>query len=228
MAQTASAQNGPNVLEVTAGNPEYVAISARMLNEVITPYSNPRLITFLPEGTTASIEEDGHSLYISPGDEEFVQVIIKDSEQSGAPGLNITFMPQEDIRAQTIILKAVVDESTGAMQTRNEELVTNDYVDLLRELMRDAVREVLPSGFTKDAQWNGYRIQVGPIIGDPQKRAIGTDFAIEYYRLTNTSATTVELVEPNFKDEGVRAVAFIDYVVLAPGQTTGMVWVRER
>ena len=38
----------------------------------------------------------------------------------------------------------------------------------------------------------------------------------------------VELVETNFATKGVRAIAFMDSVMLAPGQAGRMVWVKDR
>ena len=66
------------------------------------------------------------------------------------------------------------------------------------------------------------------MIGRSLYRAIGSQFAVEYYELRNGGAIGVELVETNFATQGVRAIAFVDAVALAPGQAGRMVWVRDR
>ena len=215
-------------MEVNLGEARYVNVSGTMLNEIVTPYSNPKLIKFLSDDSSALIEEDGSSIYVATGDENFIQLIIKDGDVIGAPGINIALVPAADIRAQTIVLKPSVAGGAFPLTPRSQQLRTNDYVDLIRELMRDAARNVLPTGFTRDSQWQGGRIAAGPVIGKPLQRMVGTDFVIEYYSLTNTGATAVELTEPNFNIDGVRAIAFVDVVILAPGQTTKMVWVKDR
>jgi hypothetical protein len=142
--------------------------------------------------------------------------------------MNIALVPSADIRAQTIVLKPTATGGAFPMTPRSEQLRTNDYVDLIRELMRDAARNVLPHGYTTDSQWEGGRLAVGPVVGNPMQRMVGTEFVIEYYQLTNTGASAVELTEPNFNIDGVRAIAFVDVVILAPGQSTTMVWVKDR
>jgi hypothetical protein len=199
-----------------------------MMNEVIVPFKNPKVVKFLRPSTRASVTEDGSSIYVSTADEEFIQLIIKDGDAEGAPGFSLTLIPVEDIPGQHIVLspEASLSYSSGT----SSELSLNDYEDMLREYIRDAARDQIPSGFTKDANWAGMTLQVGPIVGQSSWRLIGTNFFIEYFVLSNTGATRVELVEPNFKStgDGVRAIAFTDHHILAPGQTGRMVWVRDR
>lgn len=219
---------GPQALEVTPGTSVYVNVSSRMVNELIVPYPNPRVVKFLRPDTTASIDRDGASIYVSTGTEEFVQLIIKNGDTPDQPGISLTLIPIEDVPSQHILLKPVGSPFVTANPETEAQLASSNYEDMLRELMREAAREETPQGYTTDPTWTGTRMQVGAIVGEPAKRLTGTNLVVEYFVLRNTGATSVELIEPNFKQNGVRAIAFINDVLLAPGQSTRMVWVRDR
>jgi len=220
--------DGPATLEVVPGTSSYVNVSSRMVNELIVPYTNPKLVKFLRPDTTASVERDGMSIYISTGTEEFIQLIVKDGDVPDQPGISLTLIPVEDVPPQHILLQPSGTAFVGNTGDSDSGLGVADYEDLLRELLRNAAREEVPAGYTKDATWNGTRIQIGAVLGEPLRRLVGNKLAVEYFLLKNTGATRVELSEPNFKSDGVRAIAFINEVLLAPGQTTRMVWVRDR
>jgi hypothetical protein len=215
----------PGTVTVGTGGSTYINVSARMMNELVVPYVNPRIVKFLRPSSKASIQQDGSSIYVSTGNEEFIQLIVKNADVPSVPGFSVTLIPVEDIPGQSVVLKTAGGEdavSGGA------SLAAADYVDLVRELMREAARETLPGGYARDQQWGGASLLVGPVSGRSLYRAVGTHFAVEYFELVNTGATGVELVEPNFAQKGVRAIAFPDSVVLAPGQSARMVWVRDR
>jgi len=211
---------------VGAGASTYINVSARMMNEIVVPYANPRVVKFLKPSSRASIQQDGNSIYVSTGQEEFIQLIVKDADSPTSPGFSVTLMPVEDIPGQHVVLQA---EGGGSITAgRGEALSSSDYVDMLRELVREAARETLPDAYAKETQWAGETLQVGPVMGRSLYRAIGPQFIVEYYELRNGGAMGVELVETNFASKGVRAIAFVDAVALAPGQASRMVWVRDR
>lgn len=230
MTSTAWAQStqGQKTLEVTPGTSSIVNVSSRMVNELIVPFQNPRLVKFMRADTNASISRDGSSIYISTGTEEFIQLIIKNADTPNQPGISLTLLPIEDIPPQHILLKPTGKAFAQPVEQSMGQLASSPWEDELRELVREAARDAVPSQYTVDANWRGTRMQVGTVVGESSKRLIGTQLAIEYFVLKNIGATAVELVEPNFKQDGVRAIAFINDVKLAPGQATRMVWVRDR
>jgi hypothetical protein len=199
-----------------------------MVNELIVPYANPRLVKFVRADSTASIDRDGSSIYVSTGTEEFIQLIVKNADTPDQPGISLTLIPVEDVPPQHILLKPVGTAFVGEAADGDNKLGSANYEDMLRELVREAARDEVPQGYTADPSWSGSRIQVGTVIGEPTKRLVGTNLAVEYFVLKNIGASRVELVEPNFKHAGVRAIAFVNNVLLAPGQSTRMVWVRDR
>lgn len=219
---------GPQKLMVTPGTSSYVNVSSRMVNELIVPYANPRLVKFVRPDSTASIERDGTSIYVSTGSEEFIQLIIKNEDTPDQPGISLTLIPVEDVPPQHILLQPTGKSFSAGKVESQEKLASANYEDLLRELIREAARDELPQGYTKDGSWNGIHLQVGTVLGSPTSRLVGNQLAVEYFMLKNTGATVVELQEPSFKHVGVRAIAFINDVLLAPGQSTRMVWIRDR
>jgi len=224
----AQANSGPMNLEVTPGTSTIINVSSRMVNELIVPYPNPRLVKFLRADSTASISRDGSSIYVSTGTEEFIQLIIKNADTPDQPGISLMLIPVEDVPPQHVSLKPTGTAFQGTAEASGDHLASSNYEDLLRELVRDAARDEIPSGYTVDPNWNGSRMQVGTVVGEPSKRLIGNSLVVEYFLLKNIGATAVELLEPNYKQDGVRAIAFINAVLLAPGQVTRMVWVRNR
>ena len=218
------------MLEVVPGTSSYINVSSRMINEVIVPFANPRVVQFLREDTTASINRDGRSIYVSTGMEEFIQLIIRNGDVPDEPGISLTLIPVDDLPPQHVRLQPTGGGGGGQRSAGvgTDQLHSSDYEDMLREMLRDAARDEVPSGFTVDANWDGRRLSVGGVEGRSAKRLIGASLAIEYFTLRNTGSEAVELVEPNFATNGVRAIAFIDDVLLAPGGTTRMVWVADR
>jgi hypothetical protein len=216
----------PGVVTVGAGASTYINVSARMMNEIVVPFANPRVVKFLRASSRASIQQDGNSIYVSTGNEEFIQLIVKDADAPTAAGFSVTLIPVEDIPGQHVVLRT--EGGGSAASGGGESLTASDYVDLLRELMREAARESLPPAYVRDGGWGGAALQVGPVQGRSLYRAIGSQFVVEYYELRNAGAAGVELVETNFATRGVRAIAFMDSVVLAPGQAGRMVWVKDR
>jgi len=225
----AQGPSGPRTVEVTPGTSTMLNVSSRMVNELIVPYPNPRLVKFLRADSTASINRDGSSIYVSTGTEEFIQLIIKSADTPDQPGISLTLIPVEDVPPQHILLKPT-GSAFGASPDSGatDKLSSSNYEDMLRELVREAARDEIPSGYTVDGNWRGSRMQVGTVVGEPSKRLIGNNLVVEYFVLKNIGATAVELIEPNYKQDGVRAIAFINAVLLAPGQATRMVWVRDR
>jgi len=199
-----------------------------MVNELIVPYPNPKLVKFVRSDSTASIDRDGSSIYVSTGTEEFIQLIIKNSDTPDQPGISLTLIPVEDLPPQHIRLLPVGAAYGLDKEKSTATLGSANYEDMLREVVRDAARDDIPDGYTKDPTWQGSRIQVGSVVGEPSSRLIGNNLVVEYFVLKNIGADQVELVEPNFKHAGVRAIAFINDVLLAPGQSTRMVWVKDR
>jgi hypothetical protein len=224
----AQSGGGPQNLEVTPGTSTIINVSSRMVNELIVPYQSPRLVKFLRADSTASISRDGSSIYVSTGTEEFIQLIIKNADTPDQPGISLMLIPVEDVPPQHVLLKPTGAAFQGAAAESGDHLASSNYEDLLRELVREAARDEIPSGYTVDANWRGSRMQVGTVVGEPSKRLVGNNLVVEYFVLKNIGATAVELIEPNYKQEGVRAIAFINAVLLAPGQVTRMVWVRDR
>lgn len=224
----AQSTGGPQKLEVTPGTSTIINVSSRMVNELIVPYSSPRLVKFLRADSTASITRDGSSIYVSTGTEEFIQLIIKNAETPDQPGISLMLIPVEDVPPQHISLLPVGKAFEGPGPSAADQLASSNYEDLLRELVREAARDAIPSGYTVDPTWSGSRMQVGTVIGEPDKRLVGNNLVVEYFLLKNIGATAIELIEPNYKQDGVRAIAFINEVMLAPGQVTRMVWVRDR
>jgi hypothetical protein len=222
----AGEQQGPATVRVSPGSSTYINVSSFMMNELIVPFEKPKLVQFLDANSRASVQQDGSSIYVSTEGEEFIQLIVKDRDAPDAPGFSVTLIPVEDIPGQHIVIKP--EGGLGEATSSAASLNTNDYEDMLRELMRDAARDVIPSGFTRDPAWDGQTLQIGPVVAQATDRLIGTYFTIEYFRLTNTGASTVELVEPNFRRTGVRAISFVRDVLLAPGQLGRMVWIRDR
>jgi hypothetical protein len=212
-------------MKVEPGASAYVNVSSRMMNEIVVPYANPRLVKFLRPTSKAAVQQDGSSIFVSTANEDFVQLIIKDGDAPSEPGFSVTLLPVEDIPGQHVVLQAGVG---AGLREGASSLAASDYEDMLREMIRDAAREVVPSGFAPDAAWSGLQLQVGPIAGVPARRMVGQKFAIEYYDLVNTGASRIELVEANFQQPGVRAIAFTQDVLLAPGQSGRLVWIRDR
>ncbi len=105
--------------EVTPGKLLVINVSAQMVNELIVPFASPSILTFLGEDTQASIQNDGKSIYVSTGNEDFVQLIVKNRD---APDPPLTFTCQPHAigkRRSDFSARRCVDSKSGRYRRRS-------------------------------------------------------------------------------------------------------------
>ena len=197
-----------------------VYVSQKMTNEIVTPYDDPTII--FDDRTGSSVTKVGNIIYVDMDPSgEFLQLLIRDESSSG-PSINLFLMPEPDILGNAVTLQ--VEGHRPAGEEGNLQSYANmPYVDMVRELMRDAVLDRVGSGYTKDELWkDGVPFQVGNLMVRPSSLWKGGKMHIEKWTVINTTGQPVTLAEENFNQDGVRGISFYPKLNLSVNESTQM------
>lgn len=195
-----------------------VYVSQKMTNEIVTPFEDPLII--YDEQTGSSVNKNRNIIYVDMDPNgDFLQLLIRDRSNDG-PSINLFLMPQTDILGNAVTLE--VEGVQSKSDAENHQTYTNmAYVDMLKELMRDAVLDRVGSGFTKDSSWlDGVPFQIGNLMVRPTSIWKSGKLNIEKWTVINTSDQNVTLTEENFYQEGVRGVSFYPSLMLSVNEAT--------
>jgi hypothetical protein len=220
---TASAADGPVVLPIKSGAAEAVYVSGRMINEITPPFKNTKWITECKE----CVKKDDGKLYVSMNGNKFIQLILKDADKVYEETFSVTLITEKAMAGQHIVLKADIDMRSSSV---SQEYKSNDYIDFLRELMRDVALDKLPRSFVTEQNPDKLlpTFQVGPVKLVNFQNKIGGSLIVEYFSLVNESDVTIDLQQRNFYQDGVKSISFRPNKVLSPGEKTVMYRVVEK
>lgn len=203
-----------NIVRINEGTNEIVYVALGFPNRISTPYDNPKAIW----GTNVEFTVVGRDLYVIPDQETPIGVFVTDPTGT-APTASLTLIPRPGIPGQNILLTL----EGGWRKPDAPESVKNappsDYEDGLKKLLRQFVQGGIAAGFQEGTLRVGMA-RVGGILVTPEKVFTGTAFNVYRYRVENTGRDVMELNEPSFHEDGVRAVAFWPNVRIASGETT--------
>lgn len=205
----------PWVLHTRNGVNEIVKLSGNMINRIATPFRRPLLID--PTDSVSKII--GGDVYYTPSGNKPIGLFVVDSENT-AQTISLTVIPTANIPGQNLIVKledlrAAGDLAPHAGPVGKMPDAPNDYTNYVRNLMTQAVRGTIP-GFTI-VPLDGGVARMGEIEIIPDLVFAGTVVDIYRYKLVNRGMQTMDLSEPAFYREGVKAVSFFPRLALEAG-----------
>lgn len=212
---------------VNPGVLKIMDVSTTMINEIVTPYTDPQLI--MPDEDQKYVSKNGSLLYVRmPDNKDFLQILIRDQSESGA-SLSLMLLPKKDLPGQHYVLKVEGSSQTGVAKGEDvSPYANNPYQSMMSELMRDAVRDRLKDGYNKNEDWIDGDFELGNLYATSEVQWIGANLVIDRYALVNVGKETYTVTEPNFYYEGVKAVTAHPHIMLAPGQKTNLYVIRNR
>lgn len=201
------------LIKVTGNDNHVATVSNTLVNRIATPFKSPSLLG--SEGIDYKVV--GQDIYIVFHAEQPIGVFIREDESvnPNSPVAALTLVPKP-VPGQNIAL--LFDKPpTAGMERKPEQ--PNSYQDSIRMALTAIVMGDIPDGFAEGSLKTGVA-RLGDLMLTPIKVYSGPDRNIYQYTVENLSDTVIELNEPSFFHDGVRAVAFYPSVRLTPKGTT--------
>ena len=205
-----------NVVRVSSHYNEVLYVSSGFPNRISTPFAAPKLI----DNSEVEWQVQGQSLYLSPKSAEKPVGIFVTGSGVNDPVVSLTLIPR-NIPAQTLILQLDEDASAAASIPPGESEEASGYTDRLRGILRSVVMGKTPAGFSEGL----LPVAVGrreSLLVMPEKRYSGQHLDVFKYRVENVGQEEIELAEPSFYRDGVRAVSIYPVIKLRKGMSTSV------
>jgi len=205
----------PWVLHTRNGVNEVVELSTHFINRIATPFSKPSVI----DPSEATIKVIGSDVYYIPSGKQPNGIFIIDLENKGQT-ISLTVIPKDDIPGQNLMVKLedlrvasslVPNSPRGSGDVPKKQ---SDYVGYIRALMSQAIRGKVDDFSIVPLE--GGVAKIGDIEVIPDLVFTGSILDIYRYKLKNAGKKLVDLNEPAFYREGVKAVAFFPALSLEP------------
>ncbi|NNH79202.1 hypothetical protein HLH17_16415 [Acinetobacter sp. ANC 5380] len=211
-------QAGLKQQTVTIGNDDthVVAVSASSMNRISTPFLNP--IVLLNSGATSKVV--GTDVYVIMQSDQPVGIFIREDDNlaNNSPVASLTMVPKA-IPQQNI--SVILDGNARGRLTSPNKKVSSDYVEFIGNTMAAIEKKQLPDGFSRSNVDGKVVARVGAVTLKPKAIYSGVELNAYVYTAKNVSGQYVELSEPSFWHQGVRAIAFADgKIKLPPNGTT--------
>jgi len=201
------------VVKVSGNDNHVVNVSNTLVNRIATPFKSPSLLG--SEGIDYKVV--GQDIYIVFHAEQPIGVFVREDESvnPNSPVAALTLVPKP-VPGQNIAL--LFDKTpTTPKERKPEEPVS--YQDGIRLALTDILMGNIPDGYDEGTLNSGIA-RLGGLMLTPVKVYSGADRNIYQYTVENISDAVIDLNEPSFFHEGVRAVAFFPSVRLTPKATT--------
>ena len=206
-----------NVVRISSHYNEVLYVSSGFPNRISTPFAAPKLI----DNSEVEWQVQGQSLYLSPKSSEKPVGIFVTGSGVNDPVVSLTLIPR-NIPAQTLILQLDEDRSSAAGADQSgESAEASSYTDRLRGILRSVVLAKTPAGFSEGL----LPMAVGrmdALLVMPEKRYSGQHLDVFKYRVENVGPEEIELAEPSFYRDGVRAVSIYPVLKLRKGMSTSV------
>lgn len=208
----------PLVVHTRNGVNTAVTLSAQLTNRIATPFAKPLLVGVPSD--EGSIQILGSDIYYIPSGEVPVGVYVVNSANKNQV-ISLTIVPEKDIPGQNILLKvedlAVAENLTGSAAAADRPPNTAaDYTSYVQNIMTQAARGEIPSYTIVPLQ--NARAKIGGLQVIPDIVFTGPTMDVYRYRIKNTLSQRLDLSEPAFYKEGVKAVSFFPHLSLSPNE----------
>lgn len=206
----------PMVIKTIDGANHVVEISQTMPNRIATPFTKVNII----DVSGAQIQTMKGDVYVVPAGPDPFTVYMTDTRASAT--FSLTLIPKPILGQSIIISLEGVQPTTARKEDPTEKKYkTDQYSDKIVGLYRQIVRGHTPSGYTVH-ELRRQTAVIGPVEIVPNKVFSGRNWNIYIYKAHNTGKKNFELVESDFYDDGVRAVAIYPEILLKPDQDTNI------
>jgi conjugal transfer pilus assembly protein TraK len=194
-----------------------INVSQSLANRISTPFHSP---TVLSNGGI-SFQIIGQDVFFEMKSDSPVGVYIREDEsiQNHSPVASLTLIPKA-IPSQNI--SVVLDKNIKSSAASPRVKIASDYEDGLITALGQAVLNNTPDGFSRSNATKLAVAKIGGVLLRPTTIYSGVDQNIYVYSAENTTNQSVELVEPSFHHEGVRAIAFFPEIRLEPRDKTNV------
>lgn len=210
---------GPTTITIRPGITELLRVAKGYLNEFVTPFDDPIVITAQEDVTWKKI---GRTVLLGSGDERPLGVHIRSSDESDPRDISLALIPAK-IPPKSVTLKwpgvALVSTGSNARAKRWEE--SEPYQDTLTQLASTLARGELPDGYALEEAGEELPCSLPEVHYHTGQKLVGYHFTTYVLKVTNVGGSVVELQAHagcNFPE--VAMVAPWPYAQLQPGMST--------
>lgn len=136
-----------NTIRPKPGKAESVVIAKGKLNRIVTPYTDPKVLTV----DNVETKVDGSVVYVATDSEEPISLFISDGESGGINATSLQLIPRD--MSVAVEIKIEGDNSKAASDmgsTRSGAMFRNDtpYIADIKSIMQNMGKQQIPQGFT--------------------------------------------------------------------------------
>lgn len=234
----AETQDSQQTINAKPGVNYVIPVSGLTTNLLVTPFSNPVVIT--PQDGSLKTSMRGHQIFFSIESDHPVGAFITGSATD--PSISLTLVPKQ-IPGQTYYLAVMgytpqpdppaTSGGGGGGQTAPGALPSSstapapsapgaedsNYVEMISSGLASLARGENPDGYDQAP------LSIGPVARGPinltgQSLWIGNGDSIAVFTVNDSTSDPVTLVENDLWQKGVLAVSFFPLTTIEPGQTT--------
>lgn len=197
------------------GKTESIKIAKGILNRILTPYPEPKLLTV----DNVETRIDGSVVYVASDSDAPINLFISDTESGNAVSLQL--LPTELAMPVEVKIEQVNNDISSS---KTDTVVHQDYpyVTEIKNIMKAMALQQIPQGFTLEAvtgevnsvcHETGLSFSVGQVLS-------GQDLKIIVLIAINNGLSNKLFEEAYCANEGVIAVSAWPKVSLGPGEKT--------
>jgi conjugal transfer pilus assembly protein TraK len=207
-------------LKVKPGTTEIIRIARAYLNEIVTPFEDPIVIT----ANQVAFEKRGSSIFITTDEERPVGIHIRSSDVEDARSISLALVPAR-IPPKTITLRwpnGMAGASAPASMTKAKRWEESaPYEEALFNLAKTVAQGQIPEGYSLEQTADQLPCALPEIEFFTGQRLTGHHFSMFVLRATNRSSSTVELLgHAGCNVPGLALVAPWPAAYLEPGAST--------
>jgi len=180
-------------LTVAPGTTELVRIGRGFLNQIITPFANPKLLTVNP----IEVKQEGTSLYVATSSTQPVGVHILSNDPDDARSISLTLIPSR-IPPRTITLQwpqGTRSVATPLSDTAAQHWEESDtYESQLFELLQLTARGRVPDGYALTDSPEQLPCVLPNVKFATGQKMTGHHFSVYVVRATNAGSAPLELL----------------------------------
>ena len=202
---------------VKSGTTELVRIAKGFLNRIVTPFSDPKVLT----ASDLDVKKEGSSIYVATNADQPIGIYILPQDSRDSRSVSLTLIPSR-IPPRSIELQLPAGGLSAAepsVAQRWEE--ADPYVDTLLSLSEKIAAGEIPEGYALSPMSRPVPCSLPSVSFEPGQQLTGTHYVVYVVRVTNRNRSPIELEgHAGCETPGLAMVAPWPRALLEPDMST--------
>ncbi len=205
----------PLNLSLKAGDSKMIYIASGMLNQIVTPFTNPVAKTV----NQMEIFKEGSSVFLAVGSPKPISVVISDRSDPEA-SFTLTMIPANIPPRQIVVnLSGYTAKPAGARMDDDKEVLSQPYITRITDTLRTVASGEIPSGYALTRKRPAFSC-ASSLKTQTAQVLEGTRYTVLVLAALNSTAKTIVFNESDCYREDVVAVSAWPNIQLLPGEQT--------